>query len=317
MHGGAAYNCRDFNSTGCFMPLWIAFTLFAAFSQNIRSALQKGLAADLTATGASYVRFLYGLPLAVLYLFAMMQVTGEALPALNTTFLISILIGGAAQVLAAVLLVRMFALRVFTVGTTFSKTETVQTAIIGLIVLGDVVGPYAAVGILVSFVGVIALSVARTALTPRAIVGALASPVALMGLGSGAGFAIASVCYRAASLSLTDTGFAVSAAMTLMCVLLWQTVLMTIWLGLRDRASLKQSYVRWRPALAVGVASVLGSIGWFTAFALENAAYVKALGQIELVFALATSALIFKEKTNRAELLGIALVVAGLVLIIL
>jgi len=299
------------------MPLWIAFTLLAAFAQNVRSALQRGLAADLTATGASYVRFLYGLPFAAIYLAVLLQLTGESFPQINLTFLLSILIGGTAQVVAAVLLVRMFALRVFTVGTTYSKTETVQTALIGFLVLGEVVGPYAFAGILISFIGVIALSVARTAVTPRSIIMSLGSPVALMGLGCGAGFAIASVGYRSASLALEGSGFAVSAATTLTGVLIWQSLIMTLWLAHRDRASLLQSYVRWRPALAVGIASVIGSIGWFTAFALENAAYVKALGQIELVFALATSTLIFKEKTNRAELLGIALVVAGLVLVVL
>jgi len=299
------------------MPLWIAFTLLAAFAQNIRSALQRGLAADLTATGASYVRFVYGLPFAVLYLAVLLAVTGEPLPTPTLTFVAAIAIGGAAQVVAAILLVRMFALRVFTVGTTYSKTETVQTALIGFLVLGETVGPLAFAGILISFIGVVALSAARTAVTPRAIALSLGSPVALMGFGCGAGFAIASVCYRAAALALTDTGFAVSAAMTLACVLLWQTVLMSAWLGWRNRAALTQSHVRWRPALAVGIASVIGSIGWFTALALENAAYVKALGQIELVFALLTSALIFRERTNAAELGGMALVVAGLILIVI
>lgn len=299
------------------MPLWIAFTLVAAFAQNVRSALQRSLAGDLTATGASYVRFLYGLPFACLYLAVLLYISGEALPSPDLYFVGAVLIGGTGQVIAAVLLVRMFALRVFTVGTTFSKTETVQTALIGFLVIGDTVGPYAFAGILVSFIGVIALSVARTDLTLRSIVSSLGSPVALMGIGCGAGFAVASVSYRAAALSLEGHGFAVSAAMTLVCVLIWQTMLMTGWLATRDRTSLRQSYVRWRPAVIVGIASVIGSIGWFTAFALQNAAYVKALGQIELVFALATSALIFREKTNAAELAGIVLVVAGLVLIVL
>ena len=299
------------------MPLWIAFTLLAAFAQNIRSALQKQLAADLTATGASYVRFLYGLPFAALYLAVLLGATGEPLPTPDLAFAGWILLGGAAQVVAAVLLVRMFALRVFTVGTTYSKTETVQAAVIGFVVLGDQVGSLALAGILVSLAGVIALSMARTALTPRNLLASLGSPVALMGIGCGAGFAIASVCYRAAALSLEANGFAVSAAMTLACTLLWQSVLMTGWLIWRDRASLRQSFQLWRPSLAVGIASVIGSIGWFTAFALENAAYVKALGQIELVFALLTSAIIFRERTNGPELAGIGLVVGGLVLIVL
>jgi len=299
------------------MPPWIAFTLLAAFAQNVRSALQRNLAGDLTATGAAYVRFVYGLPLAGLYLCVLAAVSGDRIPGPNAGFLLAVAVGGTAQVVSAVLLVRMFALRVFTVGTTYAKTETVQTAIIGLVVLGDTVGPYALAGILISLAGVIALSVARTAVTPRALVTSLASPIALMGLGCGAGFAVASVAYRAAALSLADTGYALSAAVTLVWVLAWQTLVMTAWLGWRDRAALYQSFMRWRSAGLVGIASVAGSIGWFTAFALENAAYVKALGQIELIFALATSWLIFKEKTNRAELLGVGLVVAGLVLVVL
>ena len=299
------------------MPLWILFTLLAAFAQNIRSALQRNLAGDLTATGAGYVRFLYGLPLAGIYLAVLSGLSGEAVPAPNASFLFAVIVGGAAQVVAAVLLVRMFALRVFTVGTTYSKTETVQTAAIGLLVLGDTVGPYALAGILISLGGVMALSVARSPLTPRSLIASLGSPVALMGLGCGAGFAVASVAYRAAALSLEESGFAVAAGTTLVWVLAWQTLLMTVWLGWRDRASLLQSFMRWRSAGLVGVASVVGSIGWFTAFALENAAYVKALGQIELVFALLTSWLVFREKTNRVELGGIALVVGGLILVVL
>lgn len=299
------------------MPLWIVFTLLAAFAQNIRSALQRNLAGDLTATGVAYVRFLYGLPLAGLYLLGLALGTGEAIAGPTPAFLVAVLVGGAAQVVAAVLLVRMFALRVFTVGTTYSKTETVQAALFGFLLLGDTVGAFALAGIVISLAGVIALSVARTALTPSALLFSLASPVALMGLGCGAGFAVASVAYRSAALSLEANGYAMAAAITLVWVLAWQTVLMTAWLAWRDRASLVQSFLRWRSAGLVGLASVVGSIGWFTAFALENAAYVKALGQIELVFALLTSWLVFRERTNRAELFGIALVVAGLLLVVI
>lgn len=300
------------------MPAWILFTLLAAFAQNLRSALQRNLAAELTATGAAYVRFVYGLPLAGLYVLVLSQATGTPVPPLNGGFAAAVVLGGAAQVMAAVLLVRMFALRAFTVGTTFSKTETVQTAIIGQIALGERTGPYALAGILVSLAGVMALSMARMAVRPRALLAALVSPVALMGIGCGAGFAVASVAYRAAALSLSDMADpAMAAGLTLLWVLAWQSVLMTAWLAWRDRTSLRASFTRWRAAAPVGLASVIGSIGWFTAFALENAAHVKALGQIELVFALITSHFIFGERTHPVELAGMALVVAGLVLVLL
>ncbi len=50
---------------------------------------------------------------------------------------------------------------------------------------------------------------------------------------------------------------------------------------------------------------------------MQNAAYVRALGQIELVFTFAASVFFFREKTNRIEVVGIALVVAGILVLIL
>ncbi|MBC7142520.1 MAG: EamA family transporter, partial [Rhodobacteraceae bacterium] len=62
---------------------------------------------------------------------------------------------------------------------------------------------------------------------------------------------------------------------------------------------------------------MLGSLGWFAAFSLQNAAYVRALGQVEIVFTLIASALVFRERLTGREGLGIALVVASVVLIVL
>ena len=41
------------------MELWIPVTLFAAFMQNLRSALQKHIKGKLSTGGAAYVRFCY------------------------------------------------------------------------------------------------------------------------------------------------------------------------------------------------------------------------------------------------------------------
>ena len=48
------------------MELWIAFTIAAAFFQNLRSAMQKHLQGRLSTLGAAYVRFVYALPIAAL-----------------------------------------------------------------------------------------------------------------------------------------------------------------------------------------------------------------------------------------------------------
>jgi uncharacterized membrane protein len=75
--------------------------------------------------------------------------------------------------------------------------------------------------------------------------------------------------------------------------------------------------VHWRWAAVVGLAGVLASIAWVTAFTLQNAAYVRALGQIELVFTFLSSVVIFREKTSRAEVIGILLVVVAILTLVL
>jgi len=69
--------------------------------------------------------------------------------------------------------------------------------------------------------------------------------------------------------------------------------------------------------LLVGASGAFASVGWFTAMTMVNAAYVKAVGQLELVFALAASWLFFRERISPLELVGIAAVVGGVLLLVL
>ena len=81
--------------------------------------------------------------------------------------------------------------------------------------------------------------------------------------------------------------------------------------------TLRDVIVHWRWSLVVGLSGVLASIAWFTAFTLQNAAYVRALGQIELVFTFFFSVVVFREKTSRIEVFGIMLVVAAILMLVL
>lgn len=299
------------------MPLWIPITIAAAFLQNLRSALQRQLAQDLTATSATYVRFLFGLPVAILYLWALLITSEVSLSAPPTEFFLYATVGGIAQIIGTVLLVALFAHRNFVVGTTYSKTETVQTALFGIFVFGETITLGAGVGIAVSLVGVIVISMARTEASPSALFTSLTERAALMGIGSGAAYGIAAVCYRAGSLSLGMDGFLVPAAVTLAMVLTIQTVLMTGWLIWKDSTSLVATLKNWPASLAIGVAGALGSIGWFSAMTLQNAAYVRALGQIELVFTFAVSWFWFREQANAKEVAGVLLIIGGLVVLVL
>lgn len=299
------------------MPLWIPITIAAAFLQNLRSALQRQLAQDLTATSATYVRFLFGLPVALLYLWVLLATSDVRLPAPSAEFYVYAALGGVAQIVGTVLLVALFAHRNFVVGTTYSKTETVQTALFGIFVFGETITLGAGIGIAISLVGVIAISMARTEASPSALITSFTERAALMGIGSGAAYGVAAVCYRAGSLSLGMDGFLVPAAVTLAVVLTIQTLLMTGWLLWKDRTSLVATLKNWPASLAIGVAGALGSIGWFTAMTLQNAAYVRALGQIELAFTFAVSWFWFREQANAKEIAGVLLIIGGLVVLVL
>lgn len=291
------------------MSLWILLTLAAAFLQNLRSLLQKRLTGALSVNGAAYVRFCYALPFAWLYLLAL--AAGGTLPAPTPGFWAFCVAGALAQVAGTAALLAAFTLRSFAVGTALSKTEVVQTALVGLVLLGEAVAPLAAVGIVVSFAGVLLLS----APTPlRTLLGSGRGLV--LGLLAGSGFAVSAVCFRGAALALGGGSVPLRAAFTLAVALSVQTVVMGLYLALRERGEVARVAVAWRQGVWVGVCGAAASAGWFTAMTLETSALVRALGQVELLFAVLASAWVLRERLRARELVGIVGLVAGVCLLL-
>ena len=299
------------------LELWIPITIAAAFMQNLRSALQKHLKVKLSDGGATYVRFFYAWPFAVAYCWALVRFGGYAVPEVNQTFLLYCLAGGLAQIIFTFLLLYLFSFRNFAVGTIYSKTEVIQIAFLGLILLGDRLTVTAAVAIAISAVGVIALSVAKTRITVGNLFASLTERPTLIGLVCGAFLGASVVFFRGGALALGDGDFVIRAAVTLAVSVVIQTAIMTVYLKLREPGQITEVLRNWPTSLGVGVAGVLGSIGWFTAFTIQNAAYVRALGQIELIFTFIASVLIFKERTTLREVFGIGLIVAAILLLVL
>jgi drug/metabolite transporter (DMT)-like permease len=294
------------------MELWIPITIAAAFLQNLRSALQKHLQGSLGTRGASFVRFGYGFPVAALYVVLLHYGFGYAFPALNWSFVAWAMIGGVAQIFATIMLVHLFSLRNFAVGTAYSKTEPVQAAVFGFILLGEKLTPAAAGAIVVGVIGVMLISMARMPLSWRNLVVALGSRTALLGIASGTVFGVSVVAYRSASLSLDGPNVLMQAAMTLACVTTFQTVFMLVWMAWKDKSEITQVLKTWRSSGLVGLASVFGSACWFTAMTLQQVAYVRALGQIELVFTFMASFFLFHERVNGMEVIGCLLIVCGI-----
>jgi drug/metabolite transporter (DMT)-like permease len=127
-----------------------------------------------------------------------------------------------------------------------------------------------------------------------------------LGILSGALFAVSAVTYRGASLQLDMTDHWGRAGVTLAVVTSMQLTGMAIYLFSRERGEISAVWQARRVAGWIGILSMAGSFCWFTAFTLQNAAYVKAVGQIELIFSLLVTVLFFKEKISFREWIGVA-----------
>ncbi|RPI42421.1 MAG: EamA/RhaT family transporter, partial [Betaproteobacteria bacterium] len=192
--------------------LWIPVTLFAAFAQTIRNAAQKHLTASLGTLGATLVRFLYGIPFALLWLGFVHVGGGFALPEPNAPFAGWIVLGAVSQIGGTAFLLQVMHERNFTLGVAYSKTEAIQVAFFGFVFLADPVGPGAVAAAAFGTVGVMLMSPMQGKHALRALLTGWTSRVALFGLASGTCFGLASVGYRGASLALEGVPFPMAAA---------------------------------------------------------------------------------------------------------
>ncbi len=297
--------------------LWIPVTIAAAFFQNLRSSLQRHLKGKLSDMGATYVRFAFAWPFAVIWLALLVLGFNLDLPQPNLAFVAWVIAGSVTQIVFTFLLIWLFSYSNFAVGTTLSKTEVLQVALLEAILLREAVTPLAAGAIVVSSIGVLTLSAGKDRLTFGNLFRGLGQKSTLIGLASGFFLGASSVLFRGAALSLHHDSLLTSAAFTLVLATLFQTVLVTIWLMIFEKGQISSVVANWRVAATVGFAGWIASICWFTAFTLTNAAYVRALGQVELVFTFLVSVLFFREKVTRAEIGGAVLLASGIVILII
>jgi drug/metabolite transporter (DMT)-like permease len=288
---------------------WALFTVIAAFSQTVRNAAQRQLTATLGTVGATHVRFLFGFPFALVFLAGVLIAGGANLPRPGLAYWAWVADGALAQIAATALMLAAMNQRSFVVSIAYIKTEPVQVALFGLILLGDAVTPWLALAILVATAGVVVMS-----LKPGAAAGGMRPT--LSGLAAGAMFGLSAVGFRGAILSLGLPSYLMAATFTLVIGLLLQSVLLSAYLWLRDPTVLTAIMRSWRPSLFAGFMGALASQFWFLAFALATAASVRTLALVEVLFAQAISRFVFKQPTTRREALGIVLIVIGCTLLI-
>jgi drug/metabolite transporter (DMT)-like permease len=292
--------------------LWVPVTLVAAAAQTGRNATQRRLTERIGTVGATQVRFLYGFPFAILALALMGLATGEAVPGPSGAFLAYALTGALAQILATALMLSAMRERAFSVVTAYTKTEPVQVALFGLLLLGDRLTPVTALAIAVATSGVVLMSV-----KPGAGLASSGLRPVVSGIASGAFFALAAIGFRGAILSLEEGSSLMRASTTLVWGLGLQTGILLVWLGLFDRGALMASFRAWRPSLGAGFLGALASQFWFLGFALTTAANVRTLALVEVLMAQAVSHHFMAQRTSRRELAGMALILGGVGLLLM
>ncbi len=292
--------------------LWIVFTLTASSAQTARNAMQRDLTEKLGTQGATYVRFLFGFPFAILFTLILRAATGEPFPRPGWGAFGWAFAGATTQMAATALMLRAMRDRSFLVTIAYTKTEPILVALFSIAFLGETPTSMVAAAIGVATAGVLLMSWPKSGGDAQA---ASWRP-ALIGLGSGACFGLSATCYRGCVLALASPSFIMTATVTLSLGLLIQCVLIVGWLVLRDRALLVAIASHWRRSVSAGVMGAIASQFWFLAFALTSAARVRTLGLVEVPMAHVVSRRVFKQGMTRREIGGVALIMVGIGMLI-
>ncbi|MEQ8496682.1 MAG: DMT family transporter [Gammaproteobacteria bacterium] len=298
---------------------WIPLSVFAAFMQAIRTAAQKTLNQRLSTMATTYVRSLAGLPFLLLFLAAVLVFEGGGMPPWHIAFLAFAAAGALTQVIATALLIRLFTLKTFAVGSMLIKSDILMTAVIGSVWFSERLSASGWTALLVVMVGVLLLLGARFG--PRALApgvetlgSLLRGPATRVALGCAMMFSFSYLCIREATLAIGPGSFLWRGGWTVVAVTAMQVVCLGAWLLFTEPRMFTQLWPNRRLVSFIGLTSALGSIGWFTAFALENASYVRAVAQVEAVFTILISWFYFRESIRREELAGIVVMIAGVLM---
>ena len=292
--------------------LWIPIALAAAGAQTVRNAVQRGVTKTAGLLPATFIRFFYGLPFAVAMLVGIAMAGTAPVPEASVPFVAWVALGAVSQVVAMIFFLAAMAQRSFVVAVVFTKTEVLQIGIYSVLFLGESLSVVAMVAIVLSTVGVVMLSG-----KPAAEQGSASwfSKGALLGLASGAAFAIASVGYRGAMLTMPDVSPWLAGAYGLVWAQSIQTFILGAYLLARDRGGLLKVMADWRVSSMAGLFGALASMGWFTAYAMRSAVDVRIVALVEVLYSYAVSRRLFKEHVAFVELAGMALVLVGIVLV--
>lgn len=288
--------------------IWIPLTIAATFLQVSRNALQRSLLPVAGPWGATLVRFLFGLPFTLAFIAMAKLATPEAQGHFSVQFLIACLIGALAQMGATAALLVSMQRSSFAIGTAFQQSSLPFTALVGFFVFHDPISPAAWAGLFIATAGLIYLS------WPRQMEGSRDWSPALLGLASGAAFALSANAFRQAGLGFDPHHVVFSALVTVAVVQAIQTLILIICLVIFDPKALRAAIGAWKSSLGAGFFGAGASALWFIALTLSPAGPVRAVGVIEMPVAALMGRRLFAERLSLSQIVAGTLTALGVVL---
>lgn len=299
------------------IPLWIAASVLAGFSQALRTAMQQNFRDLLTTNGAAMVRHLFGLPFVVLATVLYLTFFNQQINYLSGDFIVLAIFTAVCQIFGTLALIHSFTERGYLVGTAFAKTEAVQAAVAAAIIFDERLNLLTWSGISLGVLGVLLVAVHGRKLTLIELVQSLRQPAAGYGLAAAALLAATGLIGKEATAALPVEDPTSAALLTVACVMFAQCIFQGGWMLLRDFDGLKAICIQWRHSTQIGLVSALGSIFWFVAIALAPVALVRIVGQSEVIFTMCFSCFYLKERAHASEIIGLLLIGAGVIFALL
>jgi drug/metabolite transporter (DMT)-like permease len=284
--------------------LWIPITLFASGAQVARNASQRQLQGEIGTLGATFVRFVFAIPFSFAWLAVLFFINPPSDFIFSFHYFAWLLVGSISQIMGTALMLKAMDGEHFTLATAYVKTEVLQVTVFGIVFLAESIETTTILAVIIATISVLTLSLQQSG--SSSILSNLRSRAAMYGLASGAAFAISTVGFKGATISL-GSDFLLTAAFSVVVSQVLQTVLMTLYFLKYKRGLLTRIFSTWRRSSVVGISGACASVGWFTAMAIEPIAHVRTLALIEVLISYVISVRLFKEQLQRAQIIAVIL----------
>jgi drug/metabolite transporter (DMT)-like permease len=301
--------------------VWALISLAGGCFQTARNGLARSLAGRISPALNSWARFTFNLPFSTLLVAGLVALHG--VPAASLFFYVCCAATGITQLLANVALIAAFERANFAQSIVLHKLEVVFTACIGAAFFAELPAPLGWVGVFLCTAGLLLINLGRERgpdgwrrafhLDSGSLLALVCALLLVL-----ASFALKAAASEFAVLNPRVGGGRFEAAAHTLFNTTWiEVAILSTWLMSMKRREFRHLPAHWRRMALIGFTGFCGSLCWFWAFSLTLVAYVKAVGQIEAVLAVVLALRVWRESEVRRQLPGVALVTAGILLVLL